>query len=187
MTQTANLTNQFLIAMPNLADPNFHHTVTYICEHNSDGAMGVVINRPLDLRFGDLLEHMDLGEVIESVKTVPIYQGGPVQPERGFVIHEGLGNWHTTLPVTEQIGLTASQDIIDAIAHGTGPARFLIALGYAGWGNGQLEHELAENTWLSGPADPQILFNTVDAQRWSAAAKLLGIEIGLLSPDAGHA
>ena len=187
MSETTNLTNQFLIAMPTLADPNFHHTVTYICEHNSNGAMGLVINRPLDIQFGELLEHLDISDVIDAAKAIPIYQGGPVQPERGFVLHEGLGNWHTTMPVTDQIGLTASQDIIDAIAHGEGPARFLIALGYAGWGNGQLEHELAENTWLSGPADPQILFNTPDSQRWSAAAALLGVEIGLLSPDAGHA
>ncbi|MBI3561767.1 MAG: YqgE/AlgH family protein [Gammaproteobacteria bacterium] len=187
MLPTTLLTNHFLIAMPALADPNFHHTVTYLCEHNSDGAMGVVINRPLDLTFGVLLEHLEITGTLESVKSIPIYQGGPVQTEHGFVLHEGEAHWHSSLHVTDTIALTASQDIIEAIARGKGPRRFLIVLGYAGWGKGQLEQELVDNAWLSGPADPAIIFTTPEAQRWSAAAALLGVEIGLLSPDTGHA
>lgn len=187
MNAGSNLTNQFLIAMPALADPNFHHTVTYICEHNTDGAMGVVINRPLEIQLGTLLEHLAIPTENDVIKPIPIYQGGPVQPDRGFVLHNGAQQWDTTLQVTENIALTASQDIIHAIARGEGPTQFLIALGYAGWGIGQLEKEIADNAWLSGPADPAIIFQTPEAQRWNAAAALLGVNIDLLSSDAGHA
>lgn len=187
MDNSSNLTNQFLIAMPNLADPNFFHSVTFLCEHNKDGAMGLTINRTIDINFGMLLEHLDINDSVAQVKNLPVYQGGPVQTERGFVLHENFGQWNATIPVTDNIAVTMSQDIIEAIAHGAGPSRFLIALGYAGWGAGQLEQELASNSWLSGPADPAIIFTTPNEQRWQAAAALLGVEIGLLSPDAGHA
>ncbi len=187
MDNSSNLTNQFLIAMPNLADPNFFHSVTYLCEHNQDGAMGLTINRAINITFGMLLEHLDIKDSVAQVKNLPVYQGGPVQTERGFVLHENIGQWHATIPVTDNIAVTMSQDIIEAIAHGAGPPRFLIALGYAGWGAGQLEQELASNSWLSGPADPAIIFTTPIEHRWQASAALLGVEIGLLSPDAGHA
>ncbi len=187
MGNASNLINNFLIAMPNLADPNFSQTVTYMCDHNEEGAMGLVVNRPLEIDFSELLEHLDMTDTRKHPGYVPIYQGGPVQTERGFVLHEGLGNWEATLAVTATIGVTMSQDIIEAIAHGKGPCRYLVMLGYAGWGNGQLETELASNAWLNGPADAEILFDTPIEQRWTAAASHLGIELNNLSSDIGHA
>ena len=187
MTDYSNLTNQFLIAMPALDDPNFQQTVTYLCDHNDEGAMGLVINRPMDLEFAELLSFLKIDDSRIRHPYIPIYQGGPVQTERGFVLHEDIGQWEATMAVTENIGLTLSQDIIEAIAHGGGPERFLIALGYAGWGAGQLENELAANTWLNGNADPGIIFDTPIEQRWTASAQLLGVELKNLSSDVGHA
>jgi len=181
------LTNHFLIAMPGLADPNFYHTVTYICEHNSDGALGIVINRPLGTRLGDVLEQLEIKPASPQIAEQPVYLGGPVQPERGFVVHRPVGDWDATLKITENIGVSSSRDLLGAIAQGAGPERTLIALGYAGWGAGQLEQELAENAWLSGPADERILFDLPVSQRWAAAAQLLGVDLNLLSSDAGHA
>ncbi|HKK13960.1 MAG TPA: YqgE/AlgH family protein [Gammaproteobacteria bacterium] len=179
------LTNHFLIAMPTLADPNFSHTVTYICEHNEEGALGIVINRTMDMQVSEILSHLEI-ETTGDYPDLPVYMGGPVQQDRGFVLHEPLGHWEATLPVTDSVGLTASRDILAAIARGEGPARQLIALGYAGWGAGQLEQELAQNAWLSGPADSRILFDTPDGERWQAAAALLGVDLNLISGDAGH-
>lgn len=186
MAEAEYLSNHFLIAMPGLADPNFFHTVTFICEHDADGAMGIVINRPLDLRLADIVTHMDI-QANPDTEQLPIFQGGPVQTERGFVVHTPLGGWEATLKVSDQIGVTASQDVLAAIAAGRGPKRSLIALGYAGWGAGQLEREIAENAWLSGPATPEVLFDTPIEKRWAAAAALLGVDMTLLSSDAGHA
>lgn len=187
MQPASNLTNHFLIAMPALEDPNFSRTVTYMCDHNDNGAMGLVINRPLDIDFSELASHLDIDDSRKPSGYIPIYQGGPVQTERGFVLHEEHGQWEATLPVTSHIALTMSQDIIEAIAHNEGPRRFLIALGYAGWGAGQLEAELASNAWLNGMADPGILFDTPIEQRWTAAAHHLGVELKNLSSDVGHA
>lgn len=187
MTGSADLTNHFLIAMPQLADPNFFHTVTYICEHTPEGALGIVINRPMELTLGDILEHMEIEVSAPSVAATPVYMGGPVQQERGFVLHHPVQAWESTLRITEQIGLTTSRDILRAIAGGEGPGQALIALGYAGWGAGQLERELADNAWLSGPADESILFDSPDQERWQRAAALLGVDLNLLSGDAGHA
>ncbi len=187
MIMQTYLTNQFLIAMPALADPNFSQTVTYISEHNANGALGLVINRPLNLTLGQLLEHLQITTERTDLAIQPIYYGGPVQPEQGFVIHSPIGKWGATLRVTEQIGITTSRDILQAVARGDGPERLLVTLGYAGWGPQQLERELAENAWLSSPADFNILFQTPSEQRWSAAAALLGIDLNLLSSDAGHA
>ncbi|MEJ2344165.1 MAG: YqgE/AlgH family protein [Gammaproteobacteria bacterium] len=187
MTGSADLTNHFLIAMPRLADPNFFRTVTYICEHNNQGALGIVINRPLELTLGEILDHMDLHADAAAVADQRVYMGGPVQQERGFVLHRPATDWGSTLQVTERIGLTTSRDILVSIARGEGPERALIALGYAGWGAGQLERELAENAWLSGPADEDILFDSPDDERWQQAAALLGVDLNLLSGDAGHA
>jgi len=181
------LTNQFLIAMPGLEDPNFFHSVTYICEHNDEGALGLVINRPLGMQLGEILQHMKIEQVHPEAHEVSVYLGGPVQQDRGFVLHEPLGNWDATLKVTDRIGITSSVDILQAIARNEGPDRCLIALGYAGWSAGQLEQEIADNAWLSGPADPAILFDTPDDERWMAAAATLGIDLNLLSGDAGHA
>jgi putative transcriptional regulator len=181
------LTNHFLIAMPGLADPNFYHTVTYICEHNDNGALGIVINRPLTTRLGEIFDHLEIQTKSAKIAQQAVYLGGPVQPERGFVIHRPLGDWDATLKITDNLGVSSSRDILAAIAEGAGPQRCLIALGYAGWGAGQLEQEMAQNAWLSGPADERILFDLPVEQRWSAAAQLLGVDLNLLSGDAGHA
>ncbi|TCK17138.1 putative transcriptional regulator [Thiogranum longum] len=181
------LTNQFLIAMPGLEDPNFFHSVTYICEHNEEGAMGLVINRPMNMQLGEILEHIEIRDASVEARHIPIYLGGPVQQERGFVLHSPLGEWEATMQVTDRIGVTSSLDILQAIAHDEGPEKILVTLGYAGWGAGQLEQELADNAWLSGPADPDILFNKPDDERWKAAAASLGVDLDLLSGDTGHA
>ncbi|MGB0721543.1 MAG: YqgE/AlgH family protein [Gammaproteobacteria bacterium] len=183
----AFLTNQFLIAMPSLADPNFARTVTYICEHNESGAMGIVVNRPVDLSLGDLLGDLDIAISTPNTANQAVFLGGPVQTERGFVLHSPLGSWQSTLPITDGIGLSISRDVLDAMAQGHGPERSLIALGYAGWGPGQLEAEIRDNAWLNGPADPDVLFNLPAEQRWEAAAAALGVDLSLLSADAGHA
>lgn len=187
MSQTLNLRNSFLIAMPALEDPNFFHTVTYICEHNEEGALGIVINRPSDISLAEMLSSMSISPEPQIDTTRPIFEGGPVQPEHGFLLHSPLGQWSATLPVTEQIALTSSKDILEAIARGAGPERYLVALGYAGWGPGQLEEEIAANAWLSGPAAAEILFDTPAELRWQAAAALLGVDLRLLSSDSGHA
>lgn len=187
MVETAYLTNHFLIAMPALEDPNFFHTVTYICEHNAEGALGLVINRPLDIRLEEVFNHMNLRDASPNARQMPVHLGGPVQQDRGFVLHEPLGEWEATLKVTDRIGITSSVDILAAIAREAGPEHSLIALGYAGWGAGQLEQEMLDNAWLSGPADPQILFNTPSEQRWMAAAASLGVDLNRLSGEAGHA
>jgi putative transcriptional regulator len=181
------LTNQFLIAMPNLLDPNFFHSVTYICEHNDQGAMGIVINQPVDLTVGDLVDQIGMQKIENDFMHQPVYRGGPVGTERGFVLHQPLGAWESSLAVANGIGISTSNDIIQAIAHGEGPNQFLIALGYAGWGAGQLEQEMVQNAWLSGPSDANIIFNTNADQRWEQAAKLLGVDINQMTGDAGHA
>jgi putative transcriptional regulator len=188
MNTPATLTNHFLIAMPQLADPNFFHTVTYICEHTDEGALGIVINRPLaDMRLGQILSHMDITVANPQVAAQAVYMGGPVQQERGFVVHQPLGEWEATLKINDDIGITTSRDVLAAMAEGRGPERALVALGYAGWGAGQLEQEMADNAWLSGPADIRILFELPDERRWEAAAALLGVDVNLLSGDIGHA
>ncbi len=180
------LTGQFLIAMPALADPNFAQTVTYLCQHSPQGAMGIVISRPLDIQLGSILESMQIPIRDRKAAEIPIYFGGPVQPERGFVLHSPVGNRQGTLAVSDDIGLTASRDILEAIAAGEGPEKYLIALGYAGWGEGQLEQEILENAWLNAPADPAILFDVPPARRWRAAALRLGVDLNRLSAQAGH-
>lgn len=187
MIESTYLSNQFLIAMPGLMDPNFHQTVTYICEHDEAGAMGIVINRPLTITLGELLKHLEIPAEQPEVCAKPLYSGGPVQQEQGFVIHTPLGDWDSTLQITDAIAVTTSRDILQALACDEGPEQALIALGYAGWGPGQLEQEMVANAWLSGPADPNILFRTDDEKRWSAAAALLGVDLSLLSGESGHA
>jgi len=182
-----SLSNHFLIAMPALSDPNFHHTATFICEHNDDGALGLVINRPMELHLSDVLEHMNIRTGSGEISDQLIYMGGPVQNDRGFVLHEPVGNWEATLKITKDTGITSSRDILEAIACGEGPEKSIITLGYAGWGAGQLEQELAANAWLSGPANTRIVFDTPFEQRWEAAAALIGVDLNLISGDAGHA
>jgi putative transcriptional regulator len=182
-----DLTNQFLIAMPSLADPNFNQTVTYICAHNSEGAMGIVINRPLELDLGEVLSQMDIASADPEIKHQPIYHGGPVHTDRGFVLHRPAREWKSTMKVTGEVGVSTSRDILEAISDGAGPAESLVALGYAGWGTGQLEQEMAQNAWLSGPADLTIIFATPAQYRWQRAAELIGIDLTAISRDVGHA
>ena len=187
MSEIASLKNQLLIAMPALQDPNFARTVTYICEHGEHGAMGIVLNRPTNLRLGDILQHMEIEDGLYEAVDQMVFLGGPVEEERGFVLHTRGEPWDSTLAVDEDISITTSRDILQAMARGGGPRQTLVALGYAGWGAGQLERELQENAWLSGPADQSILFELPPEQRWEAAARLLGVDVNLLSSEAGHA
>jgi putative transcriptional regulator len=185
MFETTYLTDHFLIAMPNLGDPNFSKTVTYICMHDENGAMGIVINRPMDIDLGDVFENMEIEVQDPQAQQLPIFDGGPVQTERGFVIHQPVRQWDAMLTVGN-LGIATSRDIISAIAKGTGPDNLLIALGYAGWNAGQLEQEIANNAWLSTPANYDVIFNIPTEQRWQAAAATMGIDITLMSPIAGH-
>jgi putative transcriptional regulator len=187
MHDLESLTNQFLIAMPALEDTNFSRTVTYICEHNAQGAMGIVVNRPISLQLGDMLDQLEIPVPSLAARGLPIYLGGPVQTDRGFVLHSGERTWDSTLHITPTVSVTTSKDILEAIAQGVGPAHALIALGYAGWTSGQLEGEMGANAWLSGPASEDVLFCTPADQRWRAAARLLGVDMDLLSGEVGHA
>ncbi|WP_139556329.1 YqgE/AlgH family protein [Methylotetracoccus oryzae] len=185
--QADNLTNHFLIAMPGLADPIFAKTVTYLCQHSADGALGIIVNRPSELTLGEVMEQMNIEVETASVGQAQVYFGGPVHRERGFVLHEPGEQWDSTLTVSDSIALTTSRDILEAIGSGRGPRRILVALGYAGWAKGQLEREIGENAWLNAPAEAPILFDLPATQRWKAAAGLMGIDIGLLGSTAGHA
>ncbi len=185
--QNVNLTNHFLIAMPNMADPYFSRTLTFICEHNEQGALGIVVNRAIDLTLQALLDQIDIPLAAAEIGTTRIHFGGPVQTDRGFVLHRPLGQWHSTLRVTDELGLTTSKDILEALAQGQGPAQFFMTLGYAGWAPGQLEHELAQNAWLTVAADMSLVFDLPLEARFDAALRLLGINPAMLSEDAGHA
>jgi putative transcriptional regulator len=187
MADVTYLTGHLLIAMPAMADPNFVRTVTYICEHNDQGALGIVINRPLEMDLGEVFEQLSLPATDTGLARQPVLRGGPVQTERGFVLHEPSQNWDSTVEVSDSVHLTTSQDILAALARGAGPKRALMALGYAGWGAGQLEVEMSANAWLSVPGSATIVFDTPFEQRWSAAAGLLGINLATMSSEAGHA
>jgi len=182
-----SLRNHFLIAMPGLNDSSFAHTVTYICEHSDKGAMGVVINTATPMQLKEIFAQMELADAAEEAGDQIVMSGGPVQPERGFVLHPSDSKWQSTLEVSPDISLTASRDIIVALAEGRGPKQYLITLGYAGWGEGQLEEEIASNSWLTVHADKDIIFNTPFEQRWTAAAQTLGIDVNLITSTAGHA
>ena len=186
-----DLTGHFLIAMPSLEDPNFQGTVTYLCAHNEDGAMGIVINRPLEIRLGEVLAHLNIEVQNDEISQAPVLQGGPVQTERGFVIHEPgahepSATWDSVLKVSDAIAVATSHDILHSIAGGHGPNRAVVALGYAGWGAGQLEREVLENAWLSAPADSSIIFDVAVEDRWRQATRTLGVDPQRLSGEAGH-
>ena len=181
-----SLRDHFLIAMPGLNDSSFAHTVTYICEHSDKGAMGVVINAATPMLLKEIFSQMDLEDRSDQGDQI-VMSGGPVQPERGFVLHSNEAKWQSTLEISPDVSLTASRDIITALAEGRGPKQCLIALGYAGWGEGQLEAEIAANSWLTVPADKNIIFNTPFEERWASAALALGIDVNLISSTAGHA
>lgn len=183
----SSLQNHFLIAMPALADPNFDGTVTYLCKHNDEGALGVVVNRPIDMQVAEIFEQLDLEVLDQRQAEQAVLGGGPVQPGMGFVLHRSSDPFESTLDSESAIKVTVSQDILRAMAGGRGPWPSLVALGYAGWEAGQLEAELAANAWLSVPAVPEIIFETPFDQRWSAAAGLLGVNLAQLTSYAGHA
>lgn len=181
-----SLRDHFLIAMPAMGDPNFNGTVTYVCKHDGDGALGIVINRPTDMLLKEVFSQLSLpGE--DGVGMQQVLSGGPVQPDRGFVLHRSETPFESTFNPEAVIKVTVSQDILASMAGGRGPAPAFVALGYAGWGAGQLESELAGNAWLSAPADASIVFETPYEQRWSAAAGLLGVDIHQITNYAGHA
>ncbi|MFV8818827.1 YqgE/AlgH family protein [Haliea sp. E17] len=182
-----SLRNHFLLAMPSLSEGIFCHSITYICEHGESGAMGIVINQPLELSVAEIFDHLQI-DSLRDFTDEPVLAGGPVQIDHGFVLHRGsTAQWEASLTVTDEITLTTSRDILRAIAHGNGPQEHLIALGYAGWSAGQLEQELASNAWLTLPADSDIIFRTPAENRLAAAAAQLGIDMNLISAEAGHA
>lgn len=187
MVQDSSLTNHLLIAMPGMDDPNFSATVTLICEHNDDGALGIIINRPLNINLGGLFDQLAVSEANPESANSPVLSGGPVGLERGFVLHDPSKEYENSLAVSDAISLTLSRDIIEAMASGSGPDKSIVALGYAGWEAGQLEQEMLANSWLTVPATAEIVFDTPFAERWAKAANSIGIDISKLSPHAGHA
>jgi len=182
-----NLTHHFLIAMPSMTDPNFARSLTYICEHNEQGALGVVVNRPIDMTLRALFEQIEIPLLDDERGQMPVYFGGPVQVDRGFVLHRPAGEWQSTLAIRGDIGLTTSRDILQAVGEGRGPGQLLVSLGYAGWAPGQLEQELTQNSWLTVGADLDLVFSLPAEQRLPAAMQLLGIDLTRLSDEVGHA
>ena len=187
-----DLTNQFLIAMPGMVDDTFRGTVVYLCEHSEKGALGLVINRPIDIKLKNLFEKVELSEPPAPLAEQPVYFGGPVHTERGFVLHEriseGASPYNSTLAIADSgLEMTTSKDVLEAMSNGAGPKKVLITLGYSGWDAGQLEDELGRNGWLTVNADPAIIFDTPTDQRYDRALSLLGIDPRMLSQEAGHA
>jgi putative transcriptional regulator len=187
-----DLTNQFLIAMPGMKDDNFSGTVVYLCEHNDKGALGLVINKPIDITLKNLFEKVELPLERAELAVQPVFFGGPVQTERGFVLHEGHGlaegsGYSSTLNIRGGLAMTTSKDVLEAVSDGAGPRRLLVTLGCSGWSAGQLEDELGRNGWLTVDADPAIIFDTPVEQRYDRALALLGVDPRMLSQEAGHA
>jgi putative transcriptional regulator len=183
----SELQGQFLIAMPGMLDPNFNETVAFIFKHDENGAIGIVVNRPSDMTLGEVCEQLEFETNLGADSDQPVMSGGPVQPEAGFVLHQSDRSFDSTIDPGAPIKVTVSRDVLEAIARGDGPKPSLVALGYAGWAAGQLEAEIAANTWLHVPADPVILFATPFENRWRAAAALIGVDISQLTSYAGHA
>lgn len=181
------LEQQFLIAMPGMEDPNFSRGVTLLCQHNDEGALGITINHPSDFTLKELLAQIGIDCDDEQISALPVFEGGPVHPERGFVLHDGEPIWDSSMRVGPDIAVTTSRDILEAIARGDGPPRFLVALGYAGWGAGQLEDEMRENAWLSVMSQAGIVFDLPPEKRWEQAVASLGIQVSSLQPAGGHA
>jgi len=190
-TSELNLVNHFLIAMPSVREPIFDASVIYICEHNEHGALGVVINKPTDMTIETLLERIEIKpdanpEICQSTKKLVMF-GGPVQNDRGFVLHAPVNNYSSSIKISDQIAFTTSRDVLDAVAIGLGPKQLLVSVGYSAWGAGQLEEEIIKNGWLTVAADSIVLFDLPIEQRYSAALKLLGVDPVMLSGEAGHA
>jgi len=186
-----NLTNQFLIAMPGMAGDAFAGSVVYLCEHTPKGALGLVINKPIDIKLKNLFEKVELSLDRDDLADAPVFYGGPVQTERGFVLHERIdgdgGHYNSSLQIPGGLEMTTSKDVLEALSSGGGPRRLLVTLGYSGWGAGQLEEEIKRNTWINVDAAPEIIFDTPIAQRYDKALSLLGIDARMLSQEAGHA
>ncbi|MCO7225259.1 YqgE/AlgH family protein [Pleionea sp. CnH1-48] len=188
MSDFNSLKSHFLIAMPSLQDPNFVQGVALLCEHNEEGAMGIVINHPLSITTSELFDHLEIPlETSLMEQEGSVMAGGPVQTDRGFVVHRTGQLWQSSLDISEQITITTSPDILVSMAQNGGPAEAFIALGYAGWGPGQLEQEITDNSWLCVPADADIIFNTKVEERWQKAIELLGISSAQISTTVGHA
>ena len=182
-----NLTHHFLVAMPAMQEGVFAGTLTYVCEHNENGALGVVVNRPLSLTLGEMFDQINIPLHRPKLGKMPVHFGGPVQTERGFVLYDTPGDWQSTLRINDGLALTTSRDILEAVGRGEGPRRLLVTLGYAGWDQGQLEHEMGENAWLTMPASEHILFDLPPEERLPAAMALLGVNYASLVENAGHA
>jgi putative transcriptional regulator len=187
-----NLTNHFLIAMPTLSDELFGRSVVFLCEHSEKGALGLVINKPSDILLPRLFEKVDLSMGRDDLASQPVFQGGPVQTERGFVLHEALESeegesvYASTMSIPGGLEMTTSKDVLEAISSGAGPRKVFVTLGYASWGQGQLESEITENSWLTVEADPSLIFDTPVEERYERAMALLGLQPWMLSPDVGH-
>jgi putative transcriptional regulator len=181
------LTNQLLIAMPAMLDPNFSQSVTLICDHSSRGALGLILNKPLPMRMGEIFEQLEIEIGTGPLRERHVLRGGPMQSDLGFVVHRAGGEWDSTLKVSDVIHVTTSRDILAAMARGEGPAEAIVALGYAGWDGGQLEDEIRANAWLSAPLDPGLIFDVPFESRWQAAGRLLGVELSRISPISGNA
>jgi putative transcriptional regulator len=181
------LTNQLLIAMPSLGDPNFAQTVALICDHSSQGALAVILNKPLPMRMAEVFEQLEIQIAAGPLPQRPVMRGGPMQTDRGFVVHRAGGEWDSTLKVSDALHVTTSRDILAAMAKGQGPEDALVALGYAGWGGGQLEAEIRANAWLSAPVDLDLIFALPFQSRWEAAGRLLGVDLSRISPLSGNA
>ncbi len=186
-TLANTLANQVLIALPTLADPNFSRSVTLICQHDAEGAMGVVVNRASEYTLGEVFRQMGIESDDPQLCARPVIAGGPVHPERGFVLHDGGRGWDSSLAIADGLFVTTSRDVLEAMARGDGPVSATVALGCAGWGAGQLEHELVENSWLTAPADPELLFGLPLEARWQAAAGRIGVDMARVADYSGHA
>jgi putative transcriptional regulator len=187
MSDSGFLANQLLIAMPAMSDPNFSKTVALICEHTPQGALGLVLNRPLPMLMSEIFLQLEISAPPVAAAERRVLKGGPVQTDRGFVIHRATGQWDSTLKVSDIIHVTTSRDILAAIARGEGPSEACVALGYSGWDAGQLEHEIRANAWLNAPIDARIVFDLPFEQRWLAAGRLLGVDLARISSVAGNA
>lgn len=182
-----SLANQLLVAAPALEDPNFSRSVTLICQHDQNGAMGIVVNRPSDMLLGELLQQIQVTTGDETLRMHHVLAGGPVHPERGFVLHDGEQDWDSSFALGNGLALTTSRDVLESLASGTGPERALVALGCASWGPGQLEQEITENSWITVPADNELLFTTPLESRWQAAAGRLGVDLMQMTGYSGRA
>jgi putative transcriptional regulator len=187
MSASGYLTNQLLIAMPTLGDPHFAQTVTLVCDHSARGALGLILNKPLGMSVREVFDQLEIKAVDGALGERKVLRGGPMQTDRGFVVHRAGGDWDSTLKVSDTLHVTTSRDILAAMARGAGPAEAVVALGYAGWDGGQLEDEIRANAWLSAPVDAGIIFDLPFESRWAAAARLLGVELSRISPIGGNA